>query len=573
MQRIMTVHGNPGITNLKGPVSMSHIARLLVIIIVCAFVIPLLSPALPAQDAQYFNNQGVGFAQRKMWDKAIEAFQRAIALQPQNFEAHNNLGYALEEAGYYKEALAEYETALKIKPDYKPALQNILSGVGRWSQDLIDHGQYSTAEEILKAGIARAPEAGELYYFLGVVYQAMGKSAESLQMWKKAAQIRPDSSIAHYVKAVEKASAGDYQGALNELNEAVKIKPDNAYAHNLMGIILATTGKPQEAIAKFETAIKYKPNYAEAYLSIATLYERAGKMDDAIKYYKTATIKNPYSVRALMHMGKIYFTAGRYFDAESCYQRALRIQPLSAPIYNDLAFTLAQQNKINEAIKAFETSGQINPKNIDAHYALGLIYFNNRSKGPEYAQKAAEEFQKCIAIDPSHKYSAQASQKLAELGGQAPVATSTPSHVQTQVAPIVCESPDGDLALSITPEWQEVSVQGEGSDKYLWVMAQPAKGLTLTVYKPQGVPVNNLAMIKDFAVKEAEKKGVKKVGEAPAKVGSTDAFRVELADPAGKTRYLYVAVNNKKAYIFLAEAQSTAALGDVEKVIGAIQLK
>ncbi|MHC9539259.1 MAG: tetratricopeptide repeat protein [Vulcanimicrobiota bacterium] len=549
--------------------NMSHSAKLLIIMVLS---VVLLSTPLAAQDAQYFNNQGKSFVQRKMWDKAIEAFQRAIALQPQNFEVHNNLGFALEEAGYYKEALTEYEVALKIKPDYKPALENILSGAGRWSQDLIDHGQYSAAEDILKAGIARAPDAGELYYFLGVVYQAMGKSAESLAMWKKAAQIRPDSSIAHYVKAVEKASANDYPGAVNELNEAIKKKPDNAYAHNLMGIILATMGKPQEAIAKFETAIKYKPNYAEAYLSIATLYERAGKMDDAIKYYKTATIKNPYSVRALMHMGKIYFTAGRFFDAESCYQRALRTQPLSAPIYNDLAFTLAQQNKMNEAIKAFETAAQLNPKNIDAHYALGLIYFNNRSKGQEYAQKAAEEFQKCMAIDPSHKYSALAAQKLAELGGQAPVATSSPGITQTSVAPIVCESPDGDLSLAIAPEWQGVTVQGEGSDKYLWVMAQPAKGLTLTVYKPQGVPVNNLSMIKDYAVKEAEKKGVKKTGEAPVKVGSFDAFRVELADPAGKNLYLYVTVNNKKAYIFIAEAQS-AALGDVEKVISSVQLK
>jgi len=549
--------------------NMRYSAKLFIIIILCVF---MLTTALAAQDAHYFNSQGKNFVQRKMWDKAIEAFQRAIALQPKNFEVHNNLGYALEEAGYYKEALAEYEVALKIKPDYRPALENILSGVGRWSQDLIDHGQYSAAEDILKAGIARAPDAGELYYFLGVTYQAMGKSAESLAMWKKAAQIRPDSSIAHYVKAVEKISATDYPGAVSELNEAIKKKPDNAYAHNLMGIILANIGKPQEAIARFETAIKHKPNYAEAYLSIATLHERAGKMDDAIKYYKMATIKNPYSVRALMHMGKIYFMAGRFFDAESCYQRALRIQPLSAPIYNDLAFTLAQQNKLNEAIKAFETAGQLNPRNIDAHYALGLIYFNNRAKGQEYAQKAAEEFQKCLAIDPSHKYSAQASQKLAELGGQMPVATASPGITQTSVAPIVCESPDGDLSLAITPEWQGVTVQGEGSDKYLWVMAQPAKGLTLTVYKPQNVPVNNLSMIKDYAVKEAEKKGVKKTGEAPVKIGSFDAFRVELADSAGKTLYLYVTVNNKKAYIFIAEAQS-AALDDVEKVIGSVQLK
>jgi tetratricopeptide (TPR) repeat protein len=544
---------------------MDKVCRILVVL---GIVMALTSPMLMAQDAQFFIRQGMGFAQQKMWDKAGAMFQKAIALQPQNCEAHNCLGYVYAGAGYYKEALQEYEIALKIKPDYKSAQDNLIAGVTAWSQDLIDHGQYSTAEEVLKSAIARCPEAGEFYYFLGIAYQAQDKFQDAMEQWKKAAKINPTSSTAHYVKAVEKFLARDVNGAVAEFNEAIKILPSNAFAHNMLGIIYAQTGKLEDAKKQFEDAIRCKPNYVEPYLNVAFLYQKEGKVEDAIKNFKTATIKNPYSVKALMSMGSIYFETGRFFDAESCYKRALRVQPLSPRVHFELALTYARQNKHQDSVKEFETAIGINPKFIDAHYALGLLYKGVKDDASK--QRAMEEFQKCIAIDPNSKYGQMAAQKLAEMGGSAtaPIASSTSAP-----APILCESPEGDLALTITPEWQDVPLVGEGADKFLWIMARPDRGLTLTVYKPQAVPVNNLDMIKNYAVKEAEKKGAKKESESPMKLGGQDGYKVQLSDPSGSTRYLFVSVKNKKAYVFIAELKDAGAAPDLEGVLGTIQIR
>ncbi|MDQ7824075.1 MAG: tetratricopeptide repeat protein [Candidatus Eremiobacteraeota bacterium] len=531
----------------------------LVILISMALMAPLLG-----QDAQSLVNQGLQFAQKQMWDKAIEAFQRAIALNPQNPMAHNNLGYVYAEKGFFKEAFQEYEIALKIKPDYKEAQQNLLAGASQWSQDLIDHGQYSTAVELLKGAIARFPAAGELYYFLGVAYQAQDRFQDALQYWKKAAQIKPESSTAFYVKAIEKLMAQNVPGAIADLNAAIKVMPQNAYAHNMLGILYVQMGKLAEAKTEFGQALRYKPNYVEPYLNLAYLAEKEGQQEEALKNYKAATIKNPYSVKGLMAMGKIYFTTGRFFDAESCYSRALRIQPLSPDLHSSLAFTLARQNKHADAIREFETALSINPKSVDASYALGLIY--RSLKGDEYKAKAIEAFQRCMAIDSSHKYSQMAAQKLAEMGGGAtplPTATGAPPSV----AAIQAESPDGDLTLSITPQWQEIPLQGEGSDKFLWIFSRPDMGLVLTVYKPQGVPVNNVDTIKPYSIKEAEKKGLKKQNEEKARVGGLDGYKIQFADSEGKSRYMYIAVKNKKAYVFMVEAKDSALLPEVEGLI------
>lgn len=536
-------------------------------------IIILLALVQPAQifpqDARSFISQGESFAQRKMWDRAAEMFGRAIALQPQNPRAHNDLGFVYQSMGCFKEALQEYSIALKIKPDYGEARQNLLSGVCEWSQDLIDHGKYSTAIDILTEAVKQSPQAGELYYFLGIAYQAHGDFNDALVQWKKAAEIKPESSTGHYVKAIEALAAKNVPGAIEEFNKSIKVKPDNAYAHNTLGILLAQTGKVEEARREFEAAVKYKPNYVEAYMNLAFLAEKAGKMEEAISYYKQATIKNPYSYKGLAKMGSIYFKDGRFFDAESCFLRALRVHPMSSDVHASLAFTYSRQNKNAQAVQEFETALQLNPDNIDALYALGLIY--KASSDPQQVQRAAELFQKCITVNPNHQYSQMAAQKLAEMGNPSPVSTGTPPA--TEPAKVQCESPDGDLAMSLSPKWQELPLEGEGSDKFLWIMAQPDKGLSITVYKPQKVPVNNLSMIKGYAIKDAEKKGCKKEGETPFTLGGQEAVRVQFSDGQGNARYLYMTVKSNKAYVVIGDLKDSALLPEIEEIVNTVQIK
>jgi Flp pilus assembly protein TadD len=50
--------------------------------------------------------------------------RRALQINPDYAEAHNNLGSVLMEEGRSTEALQHYEEALRLKPDYADARQN-----------------------------------------------------------------------------------------------------------------------------------------------------------------------------------------------------------------------------------------------------------------------------------------------------------------------------------------------------------------------------------------------------------------------------------------------------------------
>ncbi len=60
---------------------------------------------------------------RKEYEAALKDFQRAAAVAPENYRAHNGAGYALRNLGNYERALASYERALILAPASSEAIE------------------------------------------------------------------------------------------------------------------------------------------------------------------------------------------------------------------------------------------------------------------------------------------------------------------------------------------------------------------------------------------------------------------------------------------------------------------
>ncbi len=59
---------------------------------------------------------GLTVAQKGLWQEARFRFERAVALDPRNAAALNDLAVSLEQMGEFDKARECYEKALKIKP-------------------------------------------------------------------------------------------------------------------------------------------------------------------------------------------------------------------------------------------------------------------------------------------------------------------------------------------------------------------------------------------------------------------------------------------------------------------------
>jgi len=55
----------------------------------------------------------------------VDQFHEALRLDPNNAEAHNNLGSALLASGDLRGSIPEFEAALRLKPELKVASDNL----------------------------------------------------------------------------------------------------------------------------------------------------------------------------------------------------------------------------------------------------------------------------------------------------------------------------------------------------------------------------------------------------------------------------------------------------------------
>ena len=72
--------------------------------------------ALPRARSGDETEFGIQVARRGLWNEARFRFEKAVALEPENAHALNNLAVALEQQGAFDKAREAYETALKLEP-------------------------------------------------------------------------------------------------------------------------------------------------------------------------------------------------------------------------------------------------------------------------------------------------------------------------------------------------------------------------------------------------------------------------------------------------------------------------
>jgi len=86
-----------------------------------------------------------------------------------------------------------------------------------------------------------------------------------------------------------------------------------------------------------------------AYLQSVAALERIGRNDTAEQAYGVALTRWPRSLGALMGLGNTRYARGDLGGADTAFRRAVEFHPQSAAAYNNLAQTLADQHKYEQA--------------------------------------------------------------------------------------------------------------------------------------------------------------------------------------------------------------------------------
>jgi Flp pilus assembly protein TadD len=141
------------------------------------------------------------------------------------FEAHDNLGNVLIQTGRVSEAIEQYEQALKINPDDAKAHYNLGTAFGRT-------GRVSEAIEQLQRAVKIKPDYAKAHMNLGNALMLTGRVPEAIEQFEQALKFKPDDPYAHVNFGNALMLTGRVSEAIEQFEQALKIKPDNPYARN-----------------------------------------------------------------------------------------------------------------------------------------------------------------------------------------------------------------------------------------------------------------------------------------------------------------------------------------------------
>lgn len=236
--------------------------------------------------AQIYYELGHLYLKKEDKINSISAFKLALERDTENPFYNNSLAYAFSKAELYDDAIEFYQKAIAINPDNEWTAI-VCQALGAIYGEI--KGNIEAAVATYQAGIILDPNNYELHISLGDIHMAEYDLDKAIRAYCDAILLNPED-YRGYFKAGTALWEKDYlEEALVAYHKAIELNPGNAYAQNNLGILyLDGLGDAEEALEYFEEAIALNANYTLAYFNAGRASQMLDFTNDAANYYQMA---------------------------------------------------------------------------------------------------------------------------------------------------------------------------------------------------------------------------------------------------------------------------------------------
>jgi len=352
-------------------------------------------------DLQALLVTGMIYSQMKEFNKARDAYEKAIAANPTLVLALNNLAYI------YAEKLNDLKRASELAQKARsiaPTNPSVLDTLG-WIT--YKQGGYQQAADLLSQSAAKSPDNPEIQFHLGMADYMMDRTDAARGAFEKAVGSGTDfdgkDEARRRLASLGKGGGAGENLSAAELEASLKQQPSDPVGLARVGEAYEKQGSVAKAADAYERALKANPNMLTATMKLAQL--NAGPLknpDKALQYAKKARELAPADPRATVTVGSIAFQLGNYTWAYSLLQEGGRQLPNDPAVLDDLAWAAYSLGKVAEARQTMQSvlsSGSGSPQSTDAKTFLSMTALSADGNG---VLASEAEINSALSADPNY---------------------------------------------------------------------------------------------------------------------------------------------------------------------------
>jgi tetratricopeptide (TPR) repeat protein len=271
----------------------------------------------PYNELAWFN-MAAAYQGLKLYEKAIDAYQYAVAIDEKFDYAYRNMGDAYLRLRKYKEAIEVLEKVLEL----------------------------SRPEDVI-------------YEAIGHCYHRMGNSAQARFHYKKAVHLNPDDSKIHYKIAVTYMVEEQWQSAIKHLENATRIHRNITEYNLAMGECRMHLAQYKEAIQYFSIAVRQKPKNVAVWESLIRCLLKGAFLEEALAQTSAAMKSTDNKPLFLFYQSTALFAMGKSKEALIKLEVAMDKAPKFLKKFMEMNPTILQNNQVVDIVARFKKGKKI----------------------------------------------------------------------------------------------------------------------------------------------------------------------------------------------------------------------
>jgi len=305
-------------------------------------------------DSQLLSMLGSAYMQKKDFERGIEFFEKAVAIDPDIAVTRTQLALSHLATGETDQAISELETA-------------------------VDMGQ-----GLLQADV------------LLILMRINQKNFDiALQLAEKLAKTVPDNPVPHNLQGVIHLGQVQPAAARKSFEQALQIEPMFFSAAMSLARMDELDGNEVGARQRYKDILSKNQNYLAAMLSLARLDEKAGDQEASLNWVELAREKNPNALEPGLILARYYLKKGDKLKSVVMMRELYNVFPDHPLVLELLGEAQLANDEPSNALVTFKRLVDLHSGVPRAYYMLGVV--NKRMKDDKAAVK---NFNKALELQP-----------------------------------------------------------------------------------------------------------------------------------------------------------------------------
>jgi tetratricopeptide (TPR) repeat protein len=190
-----------------------------------------------------------------------------------------------------------------------------------------------------------------------------------------------------------------YDAAIQDLTKAVELAPKDIQNHKFLGLAYNKKQDWDNAIKEFSECIKLDPTNTEALDFLAWNYYLKKDYLNALAGWTKITEINPNLPYGFAGIGRVYSTQQKWKESIPYYEKSVSLDTTQWETYHEMGRAYEGLGDTTNEEKAFLRVIQLNPKEDDSYFRLGLIEETQKKW-----DQAIDYINKAMDLNPTNPY-------------------------------------------------------------------------------------------------------------------------------------------------------------------------